>query len=101
MVGWLLVLLKVPSPLTLNLRDARLALSLEKTPTTLFLLTRTEAQRPLSLPVAMRLELENLDPDRLVVRVAKEKFGRVASPRQIAWTRPDGVPRSSRLSGAQ
>jgi recombination protein RecA len=67
----------------------RLALSLEKTPTTLFLLTRAEAHRPLSLPVAMRLELDNVDPDRTVVRIAKEKFGRVTSPRQIAWTRPD------------
>ena len=69
----------------------RLALALEKTPTTLFLLTRVEAHRPLSLPVAMRLELEKVDPKRLVVRIAKEKFGRVTSPRQIAWTRPDDV----------
>jgi hypothetical protein len=66
----------------------RLALSLEKTPTTLFLLTRAEAHRPLALPVAMRLELENPDPHSLVVRISKEKFGRVTSPRQIAWTRP-------------
>jgi hypothetical protein len=36
----------------------------------------------------MRLELENADPHSLVVRIAKEKFGRVTSPRQIAWTRP-------------
>lgn len=76
----------------------RLALSLEKTPTTLFLLTRSEAHRPLSLPVAMRLELESIDPHRLAVRIAKEKFGRVTSPRQIAWTRPDFIPRS--LAGA-
>jgi recA bacterial DNA recombination protein len=69
----------------------RLALSLEKTPTTLFLLTRTEAHRPLSLPVAMRLELDTVDPDNLVVRIAKEKFGRVTSPKQIAWTRPSDV----------
>ena len=79
----------------------RLALSLEKTPTTLFLLTRAEAHRPLSLPVAMRLELENVDPHRLVVRIAKEKFGRITSPRQIAWTRPDKVLRSLPLEGAR
>jgi hypothetical protein len=66
----------------------RLALSLEKTPTTLFLLTRVEAHRPLALPVAMRLELENPDPHSLVIRIAKEKFGRITSPRHIAWTRP-------------
>jgi recombination protein RecA len=79
----------------------RLALSLEKTPTTLFLLTRTEAHRPLSLPVAMRLELENVNPDRLVVRIAKERFGRVTSPRQIAWTRPDMVNRRMPVAGAR
>ncbi|MET0593621.1 MAG: recombinase A [Polyangiaceae bacterium] len=66
----------------------RLAISVEKTPTTLFLLTRAEARRPLTLPVAMRLELDNVDPQNLVVRIAKDKFGRVASPKQIAWTRP-------------
>ena len=79
----------------------RLALSLEKTPTTLFLLTRSEAHRPLSLPVAMRLELENVDRERLLVRIAKEKFGRITSPRQIAWTRPDIVSQSPPLAGAR
>ena len=66
----------------------RLALSLEKTPTTLFLLTRAEAHRPLALPVSMRVELENVDAGKLAVRIAKDKYGRVTSPRQIAWTRP-------------
>jgi hypothetical protein len=79
----------------------RLALSLENTPTTLFLLTRAEAHRPLSLPVAMRLELENVDPHRLVVRIAKDKFGRVTSPKQIAWTRPDMVIQSLPREGAR
>jgi recombination protein RecA len=79
----------------------RLALSLEKTPTTLFLLTRSEAHRPVSLPVAMRLELENVDRERLLVRIAKEKFGRITSPRQIAWTRPDIVSQSPPLAGAR
>ena len=74
----------------------RLALSVEKTPTTLFLLTRAEAHRPLSLPVAMRLELEKVKPERLLVRIAKEKFGRVTSPRQIAWTRPSDALASVR-----
>jgi hypothetical protein len=66
----------------------RLSLAVEKTPTTIFLLTRSEAMRPSALPVAMRVELENKTPDSLFVRVAKEKFGRVASLREIAWTRP-------------
>src|SRR6266498_643553 len=55
----------------------RLALAIEKTPTTLFLLTRTEASRPSALPVAMRVELENDGTDRLFVRIAKDRFGRV------------------------
>ena len=78
----------------------RLALSLEKTPTTLFLLTRAEAHRPLALPVAMRLELDNADPHSLVVRIAKEKFGRVTSPRQIAWTRPHDADGGRGATGA-
>lgn len=66
----------------------RLALAVESTPTTVFLLTRSETARTAPLPVAMRVELENQALDRLVVRVAKDKFGRVTSPRQIAWARP-------------
>jgi recombination protein RecA len=66
----------------------RLSLAVEKTPTTVFLLTRSEATRSSALPAAMRVELENVAPGSLVVRVAKEKFGRVTSPRKVAWTRP-------------
>jgi recombination protein RecA len=66
----------------------RLSLAVEKTPTTVFLLTRSEAQRSSALPAAMRVELESSDPESLVVRVAKEKFGRVTSPCKVAWTRP-------------
>jgi hypothetical protein len=69
----------------------RLALAVENSNTTIFLLTKSEAHRPSSLPVAMRIELENQGADRLVVRVAKEKHGRVTQPRQIAWTRPGGL----------
>jgi len=71
----------------------RLALAVEKTPTTLFLLTRTEASRSSALPVAMRVELESDGTDRLFVRVAKEKFGRVANPRPIVWPPPVSVAR--------
>jgi recombination protein RecA len=74
----------------------RLSLAVEKTPTTVFLLTRSEAPRALALPAAMRVELENVDPGSLVVRVAKEKFGRVTSPRRVAWTRPGrSVPQTA------
>ena len=66
----------------------RLALAVENTNTTLFLLTKAEAHRASSLPVALRVELENRGFDGLAVRVAKEKHGRVTQPRHIAWTRP-------------
>jgi recombination protein RecA len=55
--------------------------------------------RPSALPVAMRVELESGSPDSLLVRVAKEKFGRVTSPREIAWTRPSRIRASHTVSG--
>lgn len=76
----------------------RLSLAVEKAPTTVFLLTRSEAMRPSALPVAMRVELESGSPDSLLVRIAKEKFGRVTSPREIAWTRPRRARASSSIS---
>jgi recombination protein RecA len=72
----------------------RLSLAVEKTPTTVFLLTRSEAERSAALPAAMRVELENASPESLVVRVAKEKFGRITSPRKVAWTRPSDERRA-------
>jgi hypothetical protein len=75
----------------------RLALAVEKTPTTVFLLTRSEVGRTGVLPVAMRVELENESPSTLVVRVAKERFGRITRPHQIAWTRPSAEFRESKL----
>jgi len=66
----------------------RLALAVEKTPTTVFLLTRSESIRSSALPVSMRVELECGEVGSLSVRVAKERFGRVTGPRRIAWTRP-------------
>jgi hypothetical protein len=66
----------------------KLALAVENSQTTVFLLTDRDAPRPLSLPVAMRLELECLRDKQLSVRVVKEKYGRVADSRRIAWTRP-------------
>src|SRR5258708_7056454 len=50
----------------------RLSLAVEKTPTTVFLLTRSEAMRSSALPAAMRVELESGGPDSLFVRVAKD-----------------------------
>jgi len=66
----------------------RLALAVEKTHTTLFLLTDAEAARTSALPASMRIEFENESPEGLFVRIAKEKFGRVSNSRRIVWTRP-------------
>src|SRR5262249_52213977 len=73
----------------------RLALAVEKTNTTLFLLTGSEVARTSALPAAMRVELENEGPQSLLVRITKERFGRVSSSRRIAWTRPEVIPSES------
>jgi hypothetical protein len=73
----------------------RLALAVEKAPTILFLLTRAEAHRSSALPVAMRVELENGEDQSLLVRVAKDRLGRVTHPHKIAWKRPPGAPRAN------
>jgi recA bacterial DNA recombination protein len=62
----------------------KLALSLEGSDGTILLLTDRQAARPMPLPVAMRLELERLAEDRLTLRVAKDRRGRVTSPIQVA-----------------
>lgn len=66
----------------------RLAIGVEGGDTTVVLLTDARSARSLPLPVAMRIELERPARDRLSVRIAKERYGRVASPRTIAWGRP-------------
>lgn len=76
----------------------RLALSAQASGSTVLLVTSRDAQRPLPLPVAMRIELARPDVDRLTVRIAKERRGRVSGPRDIAWARPRAKPlRRSRV----
>ncbi len=70
----------------------RLSLASEGTGASILLLTELEARRPLPLPVAMRLELTRTSSERLVVRVAKERRGRVSGPRAIAWSRARAKP---------
>jgi hypothetical protein len=66
----------------------RLALAVEQSPTTLFLLTEALLRAQTALPVAMRVELEREQADALLVRVTKDRFGRVPPPRHIAWPCP-------------
>ena len=65
----------------------RLALSAEASGTAVLLITDSEARRPLPLPVAMRLELSRTSADRLSVRVAKERRGRISGPRTVTWSK--------------
>jgi recombination protein RecA len=65
----------------------RLAMGVDGTPHSVILLTDASEQRPLPLPVAQRIELERPSEGKLLVRVAKDKHGRVSSPRSIAWAR--------------
>ena len=64
----------------------RLSMALEGSKAVVLLLTDLKAPRPLPLPVAARLELTRFELDRLVVRVAKDRHGRVTAPRSIAWS---------------
>jgi hypothetical protein len=61
----------------------RLALSMEGSAGTVLLITDAAARRPLPLPVALRLELARPRPNKLSLRVAKDRQGRVASPRVV------------------
>ena len=58
----------------------KLALAIEGSDGLILLLTDRQAARPLPLPVAMRIELEQVTEDQLRVRVAKDRRGRVTAP---------------------
>ena len=61
----------------------RLSLAVEKSATTVLLMTDARAARPLPLPVAMRIELERRNANQISVRVGKDRLGRVTSPSVI------------------
>ncbi len=65
----------------------RLSMAVDGTVKSVLLLTDAEEPRALPLPVAQRIELVRSSADRLLVRVAKDRRGRVASQRPLAWTR--------------
>jgi recombination protein RecA len=64
----------------------RLALEVDGSARSVVLLTSASAPRALPLPVAQRFEIARPALDRLVVRLAKDRLGRVASPRSVAWS---------------
>jgi hypothetical protein len=68
----------------------RLSMAVDGSAAVVLLMTDAAARRPLPLPVAMRIELQRPSADKLTLRVAKDKQGRVSSPRSITWARPGG-----------
>jgi hypothetical protein len=56
----------------------RLSIAAEGSETSVLLLTDSHAPRSMPLPAALRLELDRASQDRLVLRVAKDRRGRVA-----------------------
>ncbi len=62
----------------------RLALAVEGTETSVVLLTDAHAPRSMQLPVALRIEIDRASTDRLVLRVAKDRRGRLAAASSVA-----------------
>lgn len=79
----------------------RLALSAEASGTSVLMVTDGEVSRPLPLPVALRLELERLSVDRLSVRIAKERRGRVSGPHRVLWGKARAKVLARNLGGIQ
>jgi len=65
----------------------KLALALEGGDGTVLLLTDRLGARPMPLPVSMRIEVDRPAEDRLVVRVAKDRRGRVTAPASVALSK--------------
>ncbi|MBK7862899.1 MAG: recombinase A [Archangiaceae bacterium] len=61
----------------------RLQLACEEGSTAALLVTDARAQQSASLPVALKLELEHLSPQRLRVTVRKERTGRVGQSMEL------------------
>jgi recombination protein RecA len=65
----------------------RLSMAIDGSQKSVLLLTDARVPRALPLPVAQRIEIARPAIDRLVVRVAKDRRGRVSGPRPVAWAR--------------
>jgi len=69
----------------------RLSMAVEGTERCVLLLTDAGERRPLPLPVAQRLELSRPKPNQLLLRVAKDRRGRVGAAKPITWARPPAL----------
>lgn len=62
----------------------RLALAVERSATTVLLLTDRLAPRSMPLPVSLKIEFSSISSDRWAARIAKDRYGRVRGPVAIA-----------------
>lgn len=65
----------------------RLSMAVDGTNKSVLLVTDAQLERALPLPVAQRIDLTRSAVDRLSVRIAKDRRGRVSAPRPVVWTR--------------
>lgn len=70
----------------------RLALAIEGSQRSVILITDGSVARSMPLPVAQRIELTRPTEHELSVRIAKDRHGRVASAKKIAWGLPTPKP---------
>jgi recombination protein RecA len=70
----------------------RLSMAVDGTPHGVLLLTDEKAPRSLPLPVAQRLVFARPSGEKLVVRVAKDRRGRVTPARTLPWARGSTLP---------
>lgn len=61
----------------------RLAMAVENTPGVVLLMTDATAKRPLTLPVAQRIELGRVSEHKLILQVEKDRHGRVSAPQAL------------------
>jgi recombination protein RecA len=76
----------------------RLAMAVEESETTVVLLTDAHAPRATPLPVALRIEVDRAVEDVLMVRIAKDRRGRVAPATAIALPGATAAPDPRRKS---
>ncbi len=69
----------------------RLAVGAQGSDTCVVLLTDQRRSRQAALPAAMRIELAQPSAHVLSLRVAKDRRGRIGSPMDLAYARPDGL----------
>lgn len=65
----------------------RLSMAVDGSEKSVLLLTDGRLPRSLPLPVAQRIELTRPARERLLVRVAKDRRGRISGPRPVAWAK--------------